>query len=77
MGMWTPSFVPCNGGVHIGKRADNIFSVVEEDYMGIQAVENGFEDLDCRQTHLGFAEANLYQVPPEYAWVPRMLGSAE
>ena len=45
--------------------------------MGIQAVENGFEDLDCKWTHLGFAEANLYQVPPEYAWMPRMLVSAE
>lgn len=65
-----PVFCSLQWGVHPGKRADNIFSIAEEDYMGIQAVENGFEDLDYRQTHLGFAEANLYQMPPEYAWCP-------
>lgn len=55
-----------------------IFSVLLKKIIwGIQAVENGFEDLDCKQTHLGFAEANLYQMPPKHAWVPRMLVSAE
>jgi len=38
--------------------------------MGIQAVENSFEDLGYKQTHLGRAEANLYPMPPEYAWCP-------
>lgn len=41
--------------------------------MGIQALDSGLEDLDCRQTHLGSAKAELQQLPPEYAWVPRLL----